>query len=273
MEKHGQGLLPSPYDVRDYSLAYSAINYGDLPESFQLESIGIKDQGDKPTCAAHTISELIEYHNFIQNRIFLNFSTEFIYGARESDYYIGDGMYLREAMKIAQQKGDVLYEVLPGNSDVNEAMQKVQERKSELLSKAYPNRISTYYKIDSEKAMKYALMHDGPVAGGMKLYDHSDWNDKAVYIFNPTDSWSGHAVLVIGWTEDYWIIQNSWGYNWGDHGLFYIPITENFEDIFLEAYGATDNINEIIIPTKSSSCIKWFYPIINMFKNLKWIKK
>jgi len=31
-----------------------------------------------------------------------------------------------------------------------------------------------------------------------------------------------HAVAVVGYTEDYWIVRNSWGKEWGDDGYFYL---------------------------------------------------
>lgn len=30
----------------------------------------------------------------------------------------------------------------------------------------------------------------------------------------------GHAILIVGYTPDYWIVQNSWGADWGEHGFF-----------------------------------------------------
>ncbi|MBM29221.1 MAG: hypothetical protein CME58_12705 [Halieaceae bacterium] len=32
-----------------------------------------------------------------------------------------------------------------------------------------------------------------------------------------------HAVLVVGYTPDYWIVKNSFGNRWGDHGFAYVP--------------------------------------------------
>ena len=35
----------------------------------------------------------------------------------------------------------------------------------------------------------------------------------------------GHAVLIVGYddTKKWWIVRNSWGVGWGDHGYFYMP--------------------------------------------------
>lgn len=28
-----------------------------------------------------------------------------------------------------------------------------------------------------------------------------------------------HAVILVGWTKDHWIIKNSWGPSWGENGF------------------------------------------------------
>ena len=39
---------------------------------------------------------------------------------------------------------------------------------------------------------------------------------------------NNHAVTVIGWSESYWIVKNSWGSDWGINGTGRVPMT-NFD--------------------------------------------
>jgi cathepsin L len=38
----------------------------------------------------------------------------------------------------------------------------------------------------------------------------------------PPSSPINHAVLLVGYTSEYWIIKNSWGTDWGQGGFIYI---------------------------------------------------
>ena len=46
-------------------------------------------------------------------------------------------------------------------------------------------------------------------------------------VFNAAEAPSGrhgrHAMLIVGYTGNFFIVKNSWGADWGDQGYCYIP--------------------------------------------------
>jgi C1A family cysteine protease len=46
-------------------------------------------------------------------------------------------------------------------------------------------------------------------------------------VFNAAEAPSGrhgrHAMLMVGYTGNFYIVKNSWGEDWGDKGYCYIP--------------------------------------------------
>lgn len=265
MEEYGLGAIPSPKDIRDYKLNAAAIQtIKKFPSTFRLTHTEIKNQGDQLTCVAHTLASLIEYYNLRDTKNDYKFSTDFIYGCRTDQDYLGEGMYLRDGLKIIQKYGDVLYTQLPGNTNVPTARQKVFANFDDLVIQASPNRISTYYKIQTLNELKYALMNDGPVPALMKLFKDAEVKSDGMYNYISKEIRGYHAVLIIGWDENNLIIQNSWGQAWGDHGIFYVPIKKN-EEVFCELYGVTDNINDVVKP---SPIVNQFSPLINCILRL-----
>ena len=81
--------------------------------------------------------------------------------------------------------------------------------------------------------IKRDIMVNGPVVAAYSVYeDFMDyWSDgKATDIYTHTtgDFDGGHAVLIIGWGKDYWLVMNSWGTGGPlDDGTFKIAIATN----------------------------------------------
>lgn len=72
-------------------------------------------------------------------------------------------------------------------------------------------------------AVKQALLR-GPVLTTMNVYSDFFYYGGGVYHHVTGDYVAGHAVSIVGWDDDEraWIVRNSWGRNWGDHGYFRI---------------------------------------------------
>jgi len=93
---------------------------------------------------------------------------------------------------------------------------------------AYPLYTLNDYKDTMEK-MQRDIMANGPIEAAFWVFDDFMNYKSGVYQRTPGAEFEGgHAVRVYGWGVDeetglpYWLIANSWGPNWGDHGSFKI---------------------------------------------------
>ena len=253
--------LVSPYDVRDYRIAVGANR--EFPEAFELPLVTVKNQGSTGSCVAHACSSVVEFHNKRQEGTDIVFSTEFIYGYRPFGYYVGTGMYIRNALKTLSKLGDCPLVHLRGNHEYKEAMEIVESKLEELREHALPHRISTYVKVDTIDEIKQALMDFGYVVVSMPWY--KDYKLKnGVYSHSSKETRGYHCMFIYGWNESGWLVQNSWGRDWGRDGRFIMP----FDFKWQEAWAVSDNnrSGDVIIP-QEHWFIKLFGGVINSVVN------
>lgn len=247
--------LVSPYDARDFKIALTST---DFPENFELPGVTVKNQGSTGSCVAHACSSVVEYHNKEQEGTDKVFSTEFIYGYRPTGYYVGEGMYIRDALKTLLKVGDCLQSDLSGNHKCPKAMEKVNANLEQLKDYAYPHRISAYAKINGENEIKNALMKYGYVVVSMPWHkDYKLVNDVYTYTSNETSGY--HCVVIYGWTKQGWLVHNSWGKWWGKDGKFTVPF--NFK--WREAWAVIDEIQGEGDIKRPNWFIRTISPIIN----------
>jgi len=103
------------------------------------------------------------------------------------------------------------------------------------------NYVGGYYGACNQDAMILALIHNGPLAVAFQvesdfmlyksgIYHHTQVPQllrSGMSDFDPFEM-TNHAVLLVGYGVDkdtkqkYWIVQNSWGEDWGENGFFRI---------------------------------------------------
>ena len=259
-EERKFGALLSPVDLRDYkaNIPYKSIS---LPSEYTLNHTTIKNQGPVNSCVAHALSSMLEKVNNI------NYSTGWIYGYRPIGYYQGEGMYPREALKTLQKMGAVTQEEFPYNIEMTEAKTKVDENLTLLEAEADDFKISAYAKLNSINEIKSWLFTKNiPVPVSIATEDLKLDENNIIQIPTAYPN-SGHMMLIIGWNETGFIVQNSWGSEWGNDGTAILP----YEYEIKEAWGITvDDIsasNDVKKPSFSllRTLIMFIY---NIFKSI-----
>ncbi len=96
-----------------------------------------------------------------------------------------------------------------------------------------------YSYTDYIETIQSAIMTYGAVAVDFAVYSdfESDYNEPSGWVYpgpNNASDKGGHAVILIGWDDDWtyngtdygpvWILQNSWGSSWGHNGYWRQPM-------------------------------------------------
>lgn len=239
------GSLESPKDLRDFRVC-SAAKAVTLPEEYGLKPASIKDQGYVNSCVAHALSSMIE------EKEGTTYSTGWIYGYRPEGYYQGEGMYPREALKTLQKLGAVQNKNFNYNIEMQEAKKKVDDNFVLLEALADEYKIQSYARLYTEQEIKswlYNKQTPVPIAIATESLQLDDKNIVQVPEYYPN---SGHMMLLLGWNETGYIVQNSWGKDWGDNGLCILP----YEYKIREAWGVTLAAQE---PTDIEATTPTFY--------------
>jgi C1A family cysteine protease len=89
--------------------------------------------------------------------------------------------------------------------------------------------ISKVYKLTTEDDIKKVVANVGPVSIGIFVTDNFFSYSSGVFSDQNCAQSPNHAVLIVGYGtdngQDYWLIKNSWGQDWGESG--YIRVLRN----------------------------------------------
>lgn len=92
---------------------------------------------------------------------------------------------------------------------------------------------------NNEESIKSALIEYGPLVICIPIYKDFMSYKRGVYQHRWGDGIGGHLVTLVGYddSKQCWIVKNSWGERWGDHGWFKMGYDP---DMFIDGcYGGT----------------------------------
>lgn len=190
------GCIPSKMDGSER--IFSVEEEVTLPSYYSYVDTlpSVLDQGSEQICVPCTVSSYLNWReNLRVGSIKDNgISLYEIYRSRTNN---GEGMTYKDALNYLRKKG-------------------VKSDKGRLY-------IKQYGRVMSSMMLKYAIIMNGPCFGALPVFSDRDKFWKKTY----GDIFMGyHAIAIVGYDEEGFIIRNSWGDNFGDNGYVTIPYND-----------------------------------------------
>lgn len=228
----------------DYDVVCGASNEK-LPETYilpedRLPKVG--NQGSKGACLAFSIVAILEVMYRVEFGSTIDLSEGFFYGYNRKPNQMQTGMYTSTALDCCRKTGSVPISMFNVLEEMPEMYDLVKNR-TDLAEWAKKTRIKGYSTItvpfrNIEKVKR-------------ALYDNK------IPLLAVSNKYFGgcHAIIIVGWNEKGFVIQNSWGETWGDKGRGTVP-----HDAINYVYVLTDEVFEMKFTDVDKS--KWYYDAV-----------
>lgn len=238
---------------------------GSIPDEYDLheEWWTIRDQGRTGACVGFATADgILRWHYTKQGMINEGeeVSPRFIWMAtKETDDFTrfptsfldSAGTSTKLALKVARKYGCVLEKSLPMKGELSSLSPQA------FFSISSQYRINAYYNLLNEHGdpianIKHWIAKNGPVLTRLDVDEAFKYAQRSnghlvEYDADEGRRNGGHAVCLVGYTSDYFVVRNSWGSNWGVAGFAYAH-NDYFKAAFTEAYGVVLNFKSIVRP-------------------------
>lgn len=193
---------------------------------------GIGDQGQTGSCVGWACADAVLRWHFVKagrldesetlsvRQIWMA-SKELDEWPKPSTFIESAGTSLKSALDVARKYGVVPSGILPFGS----ANFFVGPEDS-FYALASQRKISSYIALDSSpRKWREWIAKNGPILARLDCDDA--WFDAKITnghltVYDRPNEPAGHAVAIVGYTPDHFIVRNSWGTsNWGDGGFAY----------------------------------------------------
>ena len=207
----------------------------------------IQDQGSTGSCVGWAAADgVLRWHFVRAGRIATNelLSPRFQWiAAKETDafntrpttFVEAEGTSLKAALDVSRKFGAVKDSVLPFESG-----RPYQGNAKTFYAIAAQLKISMYFNLGHElESWRTWLATKGPIL--TRLNVDSTWEKATatkgkLELYRPQTAKGGHAVTLVGYTPETFIVRNSWGTGWGDRGFAHASLGYA-QAAFTEAYG------------------------------------
>jgi len=207
----------------------------------------VGDQGSTGSCVGWACADSVLRWHFVKTgRLAENeaLSVRYLWmAAKETDQFVSrpttfielEGTSLKSALDIARRFGVVTAKVLPFGTG-----KLYPKEAATFYALAAQLRISSYFNLDrSPERWRDWLAMQGPILTRLSVdetWDNATPNHGVLETYLPDTARGGHAVAIVGYTQDGFIVRNSWGAAWGDGGFAYAS-NAYAQEAFTEAYG------------------------------------
>lgn len=197
----GLGCTPSVMDGTEHEVTLD--EKVELPAEFTWQDAmpPVRNQGMSSTCVCQSLTGCLDFLYNSKNNVSgvcNGFSIDELYSIRANKN--ADGMTFKEALKYLKHNG------LKGE------------------------KINSYAKVPSFEVAKYAIVMFGPIVCGLPVY-----TTNSTFWRKPGRFQGGHAVTLVGYNKDGFIVRNSWGTGWGKRGHSILSY-EDFMNYCFEAW-------------------------------------
>jgi len=216
-----------------------------LPTAFDWRNINgtdyttpIKDQSPAPTCEAYALVACLE----TKIRLALHATTTPDLSEAHLYFYAG-GTIQAGYVNIADAANYLITTGVP-----DEGCFPDPHKPADFPYQSLPGWQNRTVKITDwgwvphdETAIKEALIEHGPLAICIHFPEDFFYYKHGVYTPSNGQNVGGHVVALVGYNDaqQCWIVKNSWGTHWGEHGWFELSYDAN---IFSSLYGPGSGI-------------------------------
>ncbi len=148
-----------------------------------------------------------------------------------------EGTSIKAALDVARKFGAVPDNLVPFRST-----RLYQGDPKSFFARAAKLKLRSYFGLHSPgDKWRHWLAHTGPIIARFeidKAFNDATAASAVIDAYTEETGYGGHALSIVGYTKNHFIVRNSWGSTWGDHG--FARVSDAYaRAATTEAYGLT----------------------------------